>query len=86
MKRRVKPKQGDIVEVKWLDSGTTSKVDATDEAAKLKCHVATCWGEVVLIDEDRLVLWGERYDDNSGRVEAIHVASIQSISILRRAK
>lgn len=79
------PRVGDVVELDWLDSGTRVRVDSLAEARAVRCHMATVRGEVAFVDQDRLVLWTERYDDDTGTAEAVWRASVTRLEVLRRA-
>jgi TolB-like protein len=78
------PKVGDVVELDWLDSGTRVRVDSVAEAAAVRCHRATVRGEVAFVDAERIVLWTERYDDDTGTAEAVWRASVTRLEVLKR--
>lgn len=76
------PDPGDEVRIRWEDSGTRLQVESAAEARANRCHVATVWGQVEAVDEKRIVLWAERYDDDSGTSEAIALSSIVDLVVL----
>lgn len=79
------PQVGDVVAVTWLDSGTRATVHSDDEAAHVRCHVATCYGVLAYVDDERLVVRTERYDDGSGIAEAVARACVVRVDVLHRA-
>lgn len=79
------PAVGSVVAITWIDSGTRSSVANRAEALDVRCHEATCYGEVAYVDDDRIVVYTERYDDGSGTAEAIAQSCVVSLDVLRDA-
>lgn len=79
-----RPHVGDVIAVTWLDSGTRTEVEGVEDAREIRCHRATCYGQVVSLDGDTLRLYAERYDDGSGVAEAVWWPSVVDMEVLRR--
>lgn len=85
--KKAKPKPGDIVSVKWLDSCTPSRcwqlVDDAKAYRHLKCASV---GFFVKQDARGLIIAQSIGDSEVGNILAIPPSCVQSMKVLGRAK
>ena len=76
-------KVGDVVCIRWLDSGLRASAMALEEALTEELHVVTAYGQVVFLDEDRVVVAHDLGPEGHGDFGVIWVPCIQSAVVLR---